>query len=64
MSLSRGSTLKKRLKVFQKEAEADNNTVPELDLEALHGSLARHDPNVKLKGAKLEWLETEISDEI
>ena len=46
------------------EAEADNKTVPELDLEALHGSLARHNPNVKLKGAKLERLETEISDEI
>ena len=46
------------------EAEADNKTVPELDLEALHGSLARHNPNVKLKGAKLEWLKTEISDKI
>ena len=46
------------------EAEANNNTVPKLDLEALHGSLARHNPNVKLKGAKLEWLKTEISDEI
>ena len=46
------------------EAEADNNTVPELDLEALHGSLVRCNPNVKLKGAKLEWLKTEISDEI
>ena len=28
------------------EAEANNKTVPELDLEALHGSLARHNPNV------------------
>ena len=46
------------------EAEADDKTVPELDLEALHGSLARHDPNIKLKGVKLEWLKTEISDEI
>ena len=46
------------------EAEADNNTVPELDLEALHGSLARCNPNDTLKGAKLEWLKTEISDEI
>ena len=33
-------------------------------MEALHGSLAHRDPNDKLKGAKLEWLETEISDEI
>ena len=46
------------------KAEADNNTVPEVDLEALHGSLARRDPNVKLKGAKLEWVKTEISDKI
>ena len=46
------------------EAEVDDNTVPELDLAALHGSLARRDPNDKLKGAKLEWLETEISDDI
>ena len=46
------------------EAEADNKTVPELDLEALHGSLARRNPNVKLKGATLKWLKTEISDEI
>ena len=46
------------------EAEADDNTVPELDIEALHGSLVRRNPNVKLKGAKLEWLETEISDKI
>ena len=45
------------------EAEADG-TVPELDLEALHGSLAHRDPNDKLKGAKLEWLKTEISDKI
>ena len=51
-------------KSIPNEAEADDKTVPELDLEALHGSLARHNPNVKLKGAKLEWLETEISDEI
>ena len=35
------------------EAEADD-TVPELDLEALHGSLARHDPNDKTKGVKLK----------
>ena len=46
------------------EAEADDKTVPELDLEALHGLLARRNPNVKLKDAKLEWLKTEISDEI
>ena len=45
------------------EAGADD-TVPDLDLEALHGSLARHNPNDTLKGAKLKWLETEISDEI
>ena len=31
---------------------------------ALHGSLSCCDPNVKLKGAKLKWLKTEISDEI
>ena len=49
---------------FPNEAEVDDNTVPELDLAALHGSFARRDPNDKLKGAKLEWLETEISDEI
>ena len=36
------------------EAEAGINTVPELDLEALHGSLAHRDPNDKLKGAKLK----------
>ena len=46
------------------EAEADNNTVPELDLKALHDSLACCSPNVKLKGAKLKWLKTEISDKI
>ena len=46
------------------EAEADDKTVPELDLESLHSSLARRDPNVKLKDAKIEWLETEISDKI
>ena len=46
------------------EAEANNDTVPELDLEALHGSLARCNPNDKLKGAKLKWLKTEISDNI
>ena len=46
------------------EAEADNSTVPELDLEVPHGSLSRCNPNVKLKGVKLEWLETEISDKI
>ena len=45
------------------EAEADD-TVPELDLEALHGSLARCNSNDKLKGAKLKWLKIEISDEI
>ena len=45
------------------KAEADD-IVSELDLEALHGSLARRNPNHILKGAKLEWLETEISDEI
>ena len=45
------------------EAEADE-TVPELDLEALHGLLARHDPTDTLKGLKLEWLKTEISDKI
>ena len=36
------------------KAEADNTTVPELDLEALHGSLTRRDPNDTSKGAKLE----------
>ena len=48
------------------KAEADDatGTVPELDLEALHGSLAHPNPNDKLKGAKLKWLKTEISDEI
>ena len=46
------------------EAEADEKTVPELDLEALHSSLTRCNPNVKLKGAKLKWLETKISDKI
>ena len=46
------------------EAEVDNNTVSELDLESLHGSLARRNPNIKLKGANLEWLDTEISDKI
>ena len=45
------------------EAKLDD-TVPELDLEALHGSLARPNPNDTLKGAKLDWLKTEISDEI
>ena len=35
------------------EAEAHSDTVPELDLEALHGSLARCNPNVKLKGVEL-----------
>ena len=45
------------------EAEVDD-TVPELDLEALHSSLARCNPNHTLKGAKLKWLEIEISDEI
>ena len=37
------------------KAEADKDTVPELDLEALHGSLTRCNPIVKLKGAKLKW---------
>ena len=46
------------------EAEVDDKTDPELDLEALHGSLARCNPNDTLKGAKLKWLETVISDEI
>ena len=46
------------------KAEADDDTVLELDLEALPGSLAHCNPNVKLKGAKLKWLETEISDKI
>ena len=45
------------------KAEADD-TVPELDLEALQGSHTCCDPNDKLKGAKLEWLKTEISDKI
>ena len=44
------------------EAEADDNTVPELDLEALHSSLARCNPNVKLKGAKFKWLNTVVRD--
>ena len=55
---------KEETKSISNEAEADDKTVPELDLEALHGSLARRDPNDKLKSAKLEWLETEISDKI
>ena len=46
------------------EAEADDNTVSELGLEALHGSLARRNSNDKWKGAKLKWLKTEISDKI
>ena len=46
------------------EAEADDSTIPELDLEALHGSLTRCNPNDTLKDAKFEWLKTEISDEI
>ena len=53
----------KETECIPNKAEADN-TVPELDLEALHGSLARCNPNDTLKGAKLKWLKTEISDEI
>ena len=46
---------------------ADNlgaDEIPSLNLDALHGTINRRNPEDELKGAKLEWLETEISDEV
>ena len=44
--------------------ESEANEVPVLNLDALRGTLGTRSNKDELKGPKLEWLETKISDEL
>jgi len=46
------------------EGQVGVDDIPLLNLDALHGTIDRCNPEDELKGTKLEWIKTEISYEV